>query len=94
MLTFVTSEQDQIRERGLQASTFVAQPFWQEIQKALYDMVQEKLKAMEAAKDASDTVKAHLLDRWIIAKELAARIERIPQLAIEAAREIGEEINV
>ena len=91
MLTIEFSEQDQVRQKGLHASTFVAQPFWQEIQIALHDMVQERLNAMEQAKDASDLIKARLLDRWTWTKEIAARIERIPQAAIEAARELGEE---
>jgi hypothetical protein len=90
MLTFVLTEQEQTIERGLQASTFVAQPFWQEMQKYFVDAVQERLKAMEDGKYASPEVKADLIRRWIITKEIVARIERIPQAAIEAARELGE----
>ena len=90
MLTYVATVEEQIRERALAASTFVAQPFWQELQKYLHECVAERLRAVEEAKYASDETKARLQDRWTNVKELVARIERFPQAAIEAAREQGE----
>lgn len=91
MLQFIETEQDAIREKGLQASTFVAQPFWQDIQKFFHECIHERLKAMEESRFASNDVKARLVDQLLWTKEIVARIERIPQAAIEAARELGEE---
>ena len=91
MLTIVLPENEQIRQHGLEAATFCAQPFWQEFQKELHQIADECLRAAAGAKDATDSAKARLLDRWIWTKDIVARIERIPQAAIEAARELGEE---
>lgn len=69
------------------ASTFVSQQFWVYLQKSMHEMIDERLLACEQAKDAPDAMKARLLDRYTLTKEIVARIERIPQAAIEAARE-------
>lgn len=90
MLTFEVTEQDAIRDRGLMASTFIAQPFWIELQRGMYEAVQECMKAMRGAEHASQEIKANLFDRWLLTEKLVARIERIPQAAIEAARETGD----
>lgn len=90
MLTYEFTEQELIRQRGLQASTFVSQPFWIELIAGLRAIVQEKQKALEESRFANPQIKAAMVDHLIIAKELVARIERIPQAAIEAARELGE----
>lgn len=91
MLTFALNEEEQIRERGLSASTFVAQPFWLEMQRYLYEQVQSKLQALADAEHASNEIRLRMLEQWRTTKELVARIERFPQLAIEAARETGEQ---
>ena len=90
MLTYVQNEQDVIRERGLSASTFVAQPFWQELRTYMHDIIGQKLADIEGSVCASDVVKARFVEQYIQVKELVARIERFPQAAIEAARESGE----
>ena len=93
MLTFEVTELDVVRQRGLQASTFLAQPFWEELRQGMYAMIQERLKALRDARNATVEVKANLVDRWLMTEDLVARIERIPVSAVEAARELGRESN-
>ena len=90
MLELETNEYEIIKHRGLSASTFMAQPFWIEIVAFLDDQIRARLQAMEEAKNASPEIKANMVDRWLITKELVSRIERFPMSAVEAARELGE----
>ena len=90
MLSFIENEQDAIRERGLAASTFLSQPFWQELQRYMQTLVNQRLADIEGSGLASDVVKARFVEHYIQTKELVARIERFPLAAIEAARESGE----
>jgi len=90
VLVFPITEEDRTRHRGLSASTFVAQPFWIEMQRYMYEAVDERLRAIQESFHAADDVKASLVDRYILTKELVSRIERFPQAAIDAVRESGE----
>ena len=84
------TELSELYQRGLAASTLVSQPFWRELEKYMAEMVQGALEAMEKARHADQYTKANLLDRWLLTKDLVARIEQFPVAAIEAARELGE----
>jgi hypothetical protein len=91
MLTYQFTEDDVIRNRGLQASTLVNQPFWKELEIYMAVQIQDALEKLDGAKYADDRVKANLLYRWQVTKDLVARIEQFPVAAIEAARELGEQ---
>jgi hypothetical protein len=91
MLTFQYTEDDVIKNRGLQASTLINQPFWKELEIYMAMQIQDALEKLDGAKYADDRVKANLLYRWQVTKDLVARIEQFPVAAIEAARELGEQ---
>jgi hypothetical protein len=93
MLIQVPTELQEVYQRGLAASTFVSQPFWKELERYMAESIATALEALEKARNAEPTVKANLVDRWLITKDLVARIEQFPVAAIEAARELGEERN-
>lgn len=92
MITAETpKELTEIYQRGLAASTLVSQPFWKELEKYLAEQIVAAMEAMEKARHSDAQVKANLLDRWLITKDLVEKIERFPLAAIEAARDIGEQ---
>lgn len=85
------TELTEIYQRGLAASTLIAQPFWKELEHYMAEQILAAQEAMEKARYADQHTKANLLDRWIITKDLVARIEQFPVAAVEAARELGEQ---
>ena len=91
MLTFEhpTELQEQY-QKGLAASTLVNQPFWKLVVEYMNDQVREALEALDDVRHADDRLKANAVNRWLLTKDLVARIEQFPLAAIEAARELGE----
>lgn len=85
------TELQELYQRGLAASTLISQPFWKELERYMEEQIALAMEAMEKAQNASPEVKANLLDRWIITKNLVARIAQFPVAAIEATRELGEQ---
>jgi len=90
MLTVPVDELQEAYQRGLAASTLITQPFWKELQIYMGEQVMEALNGMADARYADDAMKARRLDRWLIVRELVARIEQFPLAAIEAAKESGD----
>lgn len=77
-------------QKGLAASTLVNQPFWKDLIGYMNEQVVEALNALESVRHADDRAKANAVNRWLIVKDLIARIEQFPLAAIAAARELGE----
>lgn len=90
MLELPITEQELTYRRGLAASTFISQPFWKDMQEYMGQQVADAMNALTDAKFADDNVKARRLDKFVLIKELVARIEQFPLAAIDAARESGD----
>lgn len=84
------TEFQEIYQRGLSASTLVNQPFWKELTEFMNQMIRESLEANDKLQHADERIRIHALNRYLITKDLVARIEQFPLAAIEAARESGD----
>jgi hypothetical protein len=84
------TELQEIYQRGLAASTMVNQPFWKETVDFMSQMIRESLESMDKLQHADDRIRLNALNKYLIIKDLVARIEQFPLAAIEAARELGD----
>jgi len=90
LLNVAVNELQEVYQKGLAASTLITQPFWKDLQEYMGQQVMDALNALSDAKFADDYTKARRVDKFILIKELVARIEQFPLAAIEAARESGD----
>lgn len=90
MLVQQIDELQEVYQVGLSASTMVNQPFWKKTSEFMNQMIRESLEALDKVQYADDRIRLNAMNKYLITKELVARIEQFPLAAIEAARELGE----
>lgn len=84
------TELQELYQRGLAASTMVNQPFWKEMTEFMNQLIREALESFDKLQHADDRIRLNAVNKYLVIKELVARIEQFPLAAIEAARELGE----